>query len=296
MNNSFIWLLILIAGGLFILWFIHKHFKRLKLPSVYLISGAVKTGKTKLSVCLAVKQYKKNVRKYRIGAALNLLLPKKFKKQFEKPMLYSNIPLRYVKHNRLTIDIILRKKRMPYGSVVLIDEASLLADSQLFNDQFVNETLMLFFKLFAHETMGGTCIINTQSYSDLHYAIKRCVGQYLYIHNSKQYPLISVFNVREMITAEDGTNAVNNFSEDMEYSLTKILVLNKYHKYYDRYCYSVFTDELMLDVNYDQEVFGKHDSLKCNVLVTLQDFKTLGDFQEKLNFEIKRAKRERKNS
>ena len=44
-------------------------------------------------------------------------------------MLYSNMPLNHVKYNDLTIDIIMRKVRIPYKSVVLIDEASLLADS-----------------------------------------------------------------------------------------------------------------------------------------------------------------------
>ena len=83
--------------------------------------------------------------------------------------------------------------------------------------------------------MGGTCIINTQAYSDLHYAIKRCVGQYLYIHNSKQYPFISVFNVREMITAEDGTNAVNNFSEDMELDNEENEIMVKKRESFNKY-------------------------------------------------------------
>ena len=293
-NSSTIYLILIIVAVLFVLWFIHKHFKRIKLPSVYLISGAVKSGKSNLSVALAVKQYKKNLRKYRIASALTFLIPKRFKKVYEKPMLYSNMNLRYVKYNLLTLDIILRKQRMPYGSVVLIDEASLLADSMLFNDSFVNETLMLFFKLFAHETQGGTCVINTQSFSDLHYAIKRCVGQYLYIHNSQKFPIFSVFNVREMISSDDGTTAVNNFDADMELSLTKVIVLNKYRKYYDRYCYSIFTDHLPIYVDYDAEIKSKHDSLKTAVLVTLQDFKSLGAFQNDINFEIRRSKRERK--
>ena len=39
------------------------------------------------------------------------------------------MPLNKVKYNDLTLDIILREVRIPYKSVVLIDEASLLADS-----------------------------------------------------------------------------------------------------------------------------------------------------------------------
>ena len=60
--------------------------------------------------------------------------------------------------------------------------------------------------------------------------------------------------------------------------MRKIFILNKYYKFYDRYCYSVFTDSKPLFVNYDQEILGKHDSLKTNVLITLQDFEELKEF------------------
>lgn len=271
MNITLIIILILIA--LFILWYIRRHFKTIKLPSVYLISGAVKTGKTLLSIALAVKQYKKNLRMWHIKSFFCKLF---HKKPIEKPMLYSNIKLRYVKYNLLTLDIILRKNRMPYKSVVLIDEASLLADSMLYNDKFVNESLMLFYKLFAHETCGGTCVINTQSILDLHFATKRCVGQYLYIHSRTKVPFITMFQVRELMFNDEST--MNVVNDDMELSLRKIFCLNRYYKYYDCYCYSIFTDNLPIYVDYGVEPLGKKDSLKTCVLVTLQDFKSLKEF------------------
>lgn len=268
------WVILILIVVVLILWFIHKHFKALKLPNVYLISGAVKSGKSLLSVHLAVKQYRKAMRRYKIKSIVAILFRKD---KPEKPMLYSNMHLRYVKYNLMTIDIINRKVRLPYGSVVLIDEASLVADSMLFKDQIINQKLMLFVKLFAHYTRGGYLILNTQSVSDLHFAFKRCVGQYLYISDRTKYPFLTMFNVREMIYNDEG-NITNNVNEDKDLSMRKIFAFNRCYKYYDPYCYSVFTDKKPLFVNYDQEIKGKHDSLKTNILITLQDFDELKEF------------------
>lgn len=271
------YIILIIIGVIFVLWFIRKHFKTLKIPNVYLISGSVKSGKSLLSVALAVKQYKKCLRKYKIKYILAFIF---HKDKPEKPMLYSNMKLRYVKFNLLSNDVLFRNVRLPYGSVVLIDEASLVADSMLYANKHINERLTLFVKLFAHYTRGGYMFINTQSLKDLHFALKRCIGQYVYISDRTKLPLISVFNVREMLYSEDG-DIVNTFGEDKDLSLRKVFIFNKYYKYYDCYCYSIFTDNKEVYVNYDVDVLGKHDSLKTDVLVSLQDFKELKEYKRK---------------
>ena len=63
----------------------------------------------------------------------------------------------------LTDDLLLRKKRFVYGSVIYVQEASLVADSQLIRDMDINERLMLFNKLIGHETKGGVIIYDTHS-------------------------------------------------------------------------------------------------------------------------------------
>lgn len=273
-DNLVGWLFLILFIVVLVLWFVRKHFKMLKLPNVYLITGAVKSGKSLLSVALAVKQYRKNLRKYRFGKFVAKLF---HKDEPEKPMLYSNIRLAYTKYNLVSIDILERKVRLPYGSVVLLDEASLIADSMLFNNKVINDKLMLFVKLFAHYTRGGTLIVNTQAPQDLHFAFKRCVGQYLYIMEKTKFPFITCFSVRELIYDETGNN-VNTFNEDAELSMRRIFIFNRAYKMYDRYCYSVFTDSKPLYVNYEVEKLGKHDSLKTEVLVSLQDFKELKEF------------------
>ena len=52
-------------------------------------------------------------------------------------------------------------------------------------------------------------------------------------------------------------------------------------KYYDYRCYSIFTDGLEMQVNYDNPVLDKHDSCKTEVLLSLQEYETLKDFMNK---------------
>ena len=277
-------LIIVIIVLLLLLWFYIKHVKKLKISNVYFVSGAVKTGKSYVSVALAVKTYKRNLRKFYITyplLRLKLFLAKEeYKQAVYKPMLYSNIPLRYVKHNRFTSDILLRKVRIPNKSVVLLDETSLIADSMLFKDKKINDELLLFFKLFGHYSHGGTCICNSQTISDNHFSLKRAMGRYLYVYNRTKWPFFTILKGVERIYSDD-TTSINVTNGDIEDSVKLLWFLNKYYKYYDCYCYSIFTDDLSIQVDYDKPILGRKSSLKCDNLVTLQGFGELLDKRKK---------------
>lgn len=296
--QALIFFLILGALGIFLLWFFIFKVKHLKIPDVFLVTGGVKTGKSFVSVYLAVRTYKRNVRKYYIANFFIKYLVNPIRKVFkktpikkrEKPMLYSNMHLRNIKYNLLTMDIIMRKVRIPTKSVVLIDEVSLFADSTLcltkkYKEENIHEHLMLFVKLFGHYC-GGTCIINTQSLCDCAHEFKRCISNYLWINNKRKFPFFSLLQVRELAHSEDN-DIVNTYDKDSEVDNRPLFIWNKYMKYYDYRCYSIFTDNLELQVDYDNPVKRKGDSLKTHVLLTLQDFKTLKEFAMKYESEVR---------
>lgn len=270
MNGSLIKIILLIVVVLVALVLIRKHFKRLVLPNVFLITGAVKSGKTLLSVHLAIKQYKKELRRYYFRRFFFAMFGKTVPNE-EKPMLYSNIPLAKTMYNPLTSDIVLRKVRIPNKSVVLIDEASLLADSMLFNNKDINNSLMAFVKLFAHYSHNGMLIIDTQAVSDLHFAFKRCMSSYLYIYERVKFPFITVMRVREMLYSEDNS-LVSTSTEDFALTLRNIFIFNSSYRKYDSCCYSIFTDHLQYQVDYDHRVRIYNEDLKCYCLVSFQDF------------------------
>ena len=243
-----------------IAWFaFRKNFKFLKVPSVCLITGGVKTGKTQLSVYLSQKDYKKKHRKWWI-------LTKIFKKKVEEPLYYTNcvVSFRSLKKKKphkldknirfISLDHLNREIRFNYKSVIYIQESSLMADNMDFNNKERNVDLSLFNKLIAHETRGGTLYYDTQSVLDNHYSMKRVCSTYFFIQKNVNFLLFRVLYVREMINSENG---VNNFIDDVDTTTRKVMIPFWYLKRYDRYEYSYLTDDL--DTN--NQVVPKHNGV-----------------------------------
>lgn len=239
--------------------------KRLKLDNVVLINGGVKSGKTTLAVALAIREYRKALLSWRIKHL--------FKKDIEKPLLYSNIPLK-CKYVPLTRDLIERKKRFNYKSVVIMSESSLVIDSMYFKNGLVNEEVSLFIKLFGHSTRGGKLFIETQALNDNHYAIKRGISRYVWIHSlCKVIPFVLMYRVREMAYTDNGEVATNVFNEDANETTKFLFVGKSVWKKFDCYCYSYLTDGL--EVVSEVTDGNSLDDLKARHIVSFKEYKTI---------------------
>lgn len=247
-------------------FFVHKFFKQFKLPkvgSMSLVSGGVKCGKSTFAVALAMKEYKRRRRSVKIRNFFRRCFGKK---QKELPLLYSNIPLA-VDYVPLSQDLLQRNTRFVYGSVIYVCEASLVADSSCIRDHDLNDNLLLFNKLIGHETKGGCVIYDTQSVSDCHYSIKRCLSEYFYIHHlTKWIPFFLIAHIQECRYSEDGT-VVQAQTEDIENNLRKVIIKKSTWKKFDCYCYSVFTDNLPVE---KKEVLANKKDLKVKNLVSFK--------------------------
>lgn len=260
-----------------IAWIVfYVKFQRIRCGNMVCITGGIKTGKTQLAVFLSrqllcrqrVKVWLYNV----IGRWFVLVFKHKKVPKKPRPLLYSNIPLKcdYVP---ITKELLTRKKTWVQGSVAYIGEASLVADSMCYKDAALNEDLLLFNKLFAHITHGGYCVYDTQSISDNHFAVKRCLNSYFYIHHQVKIPFFCIVYMKEERYSED--NHVMNEQEGNADEGYKVKVVPKsVWKLYDRYCYSTFTDSLP---KVDKSVNGaKLKDLKARDIVSFKDYKTLG--------------------
>ena len=239
-----------------------------------LITGGIKTGKTTLSVHMVYRKWRSQVLKTHIQNFFGKLFKKMRLKRFKAwkpkdiPVIYSNIPLS-IPYVPMTTDLLERKERFIYGSVVYLCEASLVADSMSYKDDYLNEQLLLFNKLFAHETKGGYLFYDTQSISDNHYAIRRCLSTYFYIHHTKKIPFFCLMWVRELKFNEDGSQ-VNVYDEDVEETLKLIIVPKKRWKLFDCYCYSVLTDSLPVN-----GTKTKAPTLKASNIISFKKFQNL---------------------
>lgn len=267
--------ILLIIIAVIILVIVIKKRKVPKLGDVCCITGGVKTGKSTLTLYLARRKYKSNVFKWKIR---KLLAKIRKKEEPEKPLFYSNIPTGF-DYVPLTKDIFLRKKRMAYKSVVFCDEASLIADSQDWRDVEINEELKLFNKLFGHETKGGSLFYDTHVMRDVHYAIKRCMNSYLWIHHAvKWIPFMYLCQVREMFFSEDG-EAVNIVKNDAEDGLKWICIPKSIWKKFDCYCYSKLTDHLPVETEMKRAT--KPEELKTDIILQIGKKGTQNEIRKK---------------
>lgn len=241
--------LIYLILTLVVVWLVRKFLARFKFPKVSALAvftGDVKVGKSGVSLSCAMSKFRSVHKRWHIRCFFLKLFGKK--RLPEEPLFYSNIPLAGVKYHDLTLDHVLRKCRFNFGSVLFVDEASLLADCYLSkSDADLSVELLKFFKLFGHETHSGYCIFNSQSMSDLHISLRKCTSQYFYIHSTHSLWLcpVSWCCIREERFCEDGTS-VNVYDKDVEDSLKTVLFRKRTFKMYDSFAYSSLTDSLPL--------------------------------------------------
>lgn len=269
------WLIFLaiVVGISFLCVKIASKFKVPKIPCVALVTGGVKSGKSTLSVYLAIQTYNRVHRRWKIRSFFQTLLHKKVD---EEPLLYSNIPLA-VPYVPISLELLQRKVRPRYGSVAYVNEASLVADQMLYKNDELNERLTLFNKLFGHETCGGVLIYDTQCVHDVHYSVKRSLSSYIYVHHlEKRLPFFLVAQVREERYSDD-TGVVNSYNEDVENSLKKVLIPKRVWKKFDAYCFSCFTDGLPIADN----VIEDSADLKARNIVSFRQYKTINNKENK---------------
>lgn len=266
---------ILLVVAVIITIVVATHFKRLRYGNLVLITGGVKTGKTQLSVALAVKQYRKQLAKWRRACRK---ARRRYEPLPEKPLLYSNMPIGRVGdgYAPLTLELVTCQKRFRWGSVVYYNEASLIAGSKDIKDEVLNDHLLKFFKLCAHFTMGGYVFLDTQSPADCHYTVKRSLSTAYDIWYRVTLPFVSLIWLREMkIVDGEGSVAIDTQIDPQDSVLDGgkkkyfRLILNKWWKYYDQYAYSAQVEHLPVGADVAKVTRDK----KVRALVRCRDIK-----------------------
>lgn len=233
-------ILFYIVIALLVIWLYNKFMAKFKFPkvgSLAVVTGGVKCGKSSFGLGLALSNYRRVLRVWKIRKFFCKLFRRPIP---EKPLLYSNIPLA-VDYVEVDEDLINRRKRFRYGSVIFIDEANLLADSMSFADKSQNERIAIFSALIGQSTKGGLLVYTCHNIERLHYGIRDTASQYFYIHSlTKWIPFFVIANVRERVIGEDTLNVE---TKDVEMSLRKVILRKSVWKKFDSYAYSILTDD-----------------------------------------------------
>lgn len=232
------WILIIL--GIVLLVIVLRLMRCPYIGCLTLFTGALKSGKTMTGLRCALKKYKWARICWHFKCAWRKLIKKPLP---EEPRFYTNIPVAGVPYVMVTTDMLYRKVRLAYKSVMFLSETSLIADSMTIKDALLNEQINEFFKLYGHETHGGKCIIETQNVLDNHYAIKRCLTFYYNIDANFKLPFFMLVRFYKVFYTDDkSVSSVVNLAQGVEYSY--MLIPKSIFTRYDAYTYSAFTDDL----------------------------------------------------
>lgn len=257
--------ILIIVLCIFLLYLYFKFFRILRINCLAMFTGAPKTGKSTLSIYTAVRLHKKQVRRTKLRNFILFWKPK-----LELPLLYSNIPLN-VPHVLVTDDLLTRKTRFVYGSVIYLGEVSLVSNSMSFSSNELNERILMFYKLIGHETKGGYLIVDTQSIQDVHYGIKRSVSEYYHILHCYKLPLCPFVLLKlKLLTYSEDNSSINVNDTEADDNTKFYLVPKKTWKVFDAYAYSFMTDNLPVISNINSNGTGsKFEVVSFNRYKTL---------------------------
>lgn len=262
----YIIILILALIGIFFIW---KKSYRIELyRTITAYTGGVGSGKTFMSVRQAIKCYQRALsawRKQRIKAVIMR------REVPEKPLLFSNIPIMYKKKFtscELTPDILLLQRRIPEGSVVLIDEVS------AFLNQFEyakNNNVKLFdeFCRLCRQYFNGNVIINDQCSSNIVLQIRRRLNTIYNLSKHRYFFGVTMVKVRE-INISDEILSVD--TKDTNNEVQTLITFGNFFKHYEsrcyRYRYEVLdgVDPVYHDAKFTTELLTCPDTLFENVI------------------------------
>lgn len=225
-------------------------------------TGGLGSGKTFLSVRDALKCYAKLNRKYRIYCFLHP------RKNVNKPVLYSNIPLRIkgkLYSTMLTKEHLLLQESLVRPCVVLLDEIGAFANQFDFKNDNVINTFDEFVRFFRHYTYSpyseSYMIVNDQCSENINLVVRRRLNK---VHNLSNMLHIGpmVFYYERMINISEEIKTIDDENDTQDsMSLRFLLCFNK--KHYDSHCYSGRYDSLPESIPYCFTRLKTNFAIKC---------------------------------
>lgn len=305
-----VWVILIVV--LVVLFILYKRSKKLKFDSVVMINGSIGTGKTMLCVARAKSDFKKAHSIWWRRTHIYSLLFKRMKNE-EEPLLYSNIPIYKNRKNLelfkyyvpLTKEILQRKRRPRYHSVMLWDESSIMATSMDYKNRELSEEMSFFLKMLRHEVKGSyrniwgshcNLYINTQSKNDNHYSVDRIINQVLYITKSVNIPFFKIIWCRDLLLID---SVQNNFEDDIKESLSTrwFLIPKKIFNTYDSYSYEFLSHDLpILDNNNCSGRVYKVGSKIMFEIATFHEWQEINKSNKTIYDLIEKKEKERDNN
>lgn len=229
---------------IFLIWLWIKKYRPV-IDRVNIFTGAPGTGKSKLMVDISVNRFRSIRRSVKIRNFFRNIFNKIRKKKVpleEIPLFLSNFPIKLSRKEmsrKLSEDVVLVFRRLPYKSVVVIDEFSELANNQDYFNVYAKYNIDEFVRMYRQYTKGGFLFLADQSSDSVLVQVRRRIGKVYNLMSFRKIPLlnIGITNIRHLSISEDIKVIEEGQAESIKKN-TSWIPLFFYINRYDTYAFS----------------------------------------------------------
>lgn len=251
---------------IFLTYYIYKTFYFIKVDNTLMFTGAPGTGKTNEMVRMSLKLLKAVRRKVN-WINLKIKLMNMFRKQkyayVEKPMLYSNIPIKINQKEwsiKLKLEHLTLTERQSYKAITVITEIGKIVSRYDHQNPNISDNIDEYVSLYRQFTKGGYFLCDDQSSDNAEVDIRRRLGTIINMLHFQRFWIFYYVKMRNITISEDIKTIEKDNVED-NYKTRLGIFLGKPR--YDTYAFS----ERYSSVPYGTET--KWKKFKTNVIMKI---------------------------
>lgn len=231
-------IILLIAVVVVLVLVILKFVKAFRIPNDrnILFTGGLGSGKTMFGVKHLFRLRAHKLLQLKLKALKFKLMFWKHKKfLYEKPLIYSSIPLRSKYYRRLTVEMILRKELMTENCIIFFDEfGGIFADQYSWNNPYVIELVTSFVR-FARHWLDASIVFTDQTSESIVKPVRDRISCEIHLSNWRKWfhfwCIADVVPVQHITS--DCTNVILPDQDHPKYVIMRLPC----HPVYDTRCY-----------------------------------------------------------
>ncbi len=224
--------ILLIVVGIIVLWKLITSYHMNTFDTVLAFTGGLGSGKSLMSVKIAIKLLNKKRREVR--------WKNRFRKKGSKlptPLLYSSIPVKISRKENaviLTEKHLLLQEKLVQGSVCFIDEIGSFCsqfDFKAKNADIFDE----FVRFYRHYTKNGFLVCNDQCSENIVLQVRRRINTVYNLMGFRKFLCFYWVKVRNISVSEEIKTIEEQDTED---NMTALFGILPFYRRYDTHCYS----------------------------------------------------------
>lgn len=264
--------LILVVLTILIIIWVYKTFYFIKVDNTLMFTGAPGTGKTNEMVNMSIKLLKhvrRSVKKQNRKIARYNIFNKDKQEYLEKPLLYSNIPIKISKKEwsvKLKMEHITLNERISYKAITVITELGKIVSRYDHKNPNVADNIDEFVSLYRQFTKGGYFLCDDQSSDNAEVDIRRRLGTIINMLHFNKFWFFYWVKMRNITISEDIKTIEEESAED-NYRKRLGFFIGKPR--YDTYAFS----ERYSTVPYGNDIYW--NKFKTNVIMKVPKDKVI---------------------